>query len=157
MKNSLSIACVWLLLLFIPISSHAESASAPSASFGQSHYFVLNTNSIGFGQCLSIVLPANHHGDGGSLPALGTLAPNPFNPTITIAFHLESNTVVELSIFDLSGRLVNHLITREFTAGQNTWQWDGRSGSGAALPAGVYLVKMINPKNTDTKKITLVK
>ena len=47
---------------------------------------------------------------------------------------------VRVSIYDLAGRLVRTLVDREQVGGIYTEEWDGKNGSGEAVPPGNYLV-----------------
>ncbi len=147
-----------LLLLCIPLTSNSANTINPYHSFSQSNYFVLNTNTIGFSQCLSIgdsIRPNQSNSQ--PIVSLGVMAPNPFNPIVNISFHVASKSEVELRVFDVSGRCVRHLVTQVFAAGANTWQWNGRNDRGSILPAGMYLVQLKNQFSTQTNKVTLLK
>jgi hypothetical protein len=47
---------------------------------------------------------------------------------------------VRVAIYDLAGRLVRTLVDREQVGGIYTEEWDGKNGSGEAVPPGNYLV-----------------
>jgi hypothetical protein len=59
--------------------------------------------------------------------------PNPFNPSTRIDFTLPSDGLVDLRVYDVSGRQVDHILRRQMTAGRHTitWRPDG-------LSSGVY-------------------
>ncbi|MCP4549789.1 MAG: T9SS type A sorting domain-containing protein [bacterium] len=78
--------------------------------------------------------------------------PNPFNPTTTISFDTPAVGRVRLSIFDPQGRLVDHLIDRQLTAGTHriTWNADG-------LSSGVYLVRLDLADESRNCKLLLLK
>jgi subtilisin-like proprotein convertase family protein len=79
--------------------------------------------------------------------------PNPFNPTTKINFNLPSDARVELSIFDITGRLVQTVISSEnFSAGYHTVQFNGSS-----LSSGTYFYRMKAGDFTETKKMLLIK
>jgi outer membrane protein assembly factor BamB len=60
--------------------------------------------------------------------------PNPFNPSTKIRFSLPHSGRVNLSIFDLLGRIVAELMNTEMSAGTHEVVFDAR-----ALSTGVYL------------------
>ena len=78
--------------------------------------------------------------------------PNPFNPTTTIQFSLPNAGVVNLSVFDLNGRLVNNLINGNRASGNHTVEFDG-----SALASGVYFYRLAGENFTATRKMMLVK
>ncbi len=60
---------------------------------------------------------------------------------------------VVLNVFDPSGRLVRSLATR-LGAGLNRLHWDGRDGSGALVPSGVYLYRLAGRRMDEADEIT---
>ncbi len=69
--------------------------------------------------------------------------PNPFNPITRIAFELPAPGLVVLRIYDVSGRLVRHLVSGgSFPAGRHELVWDGRDDAGQAQSSGVYLYRV---------------
>lgn len=85
----------------------------------------------------------------GGLPPAAYLSPgypNPLNPGTSIAFGLpEGADNVNLSVFDVSGRLVRTLVSGAFPAGRHSVHWDGRDASGAAVASGVYFYRLEAP------------
>ncbi len=81
--------------------------------------------------------------DGGDIPQalreyqLAQNYPNPFNPSTTIEFSIPAAERVALSIFDISGKLVETLVNRELPAGLHQIQWNA-----AGLPSGVYFYRL---------------
>jgi hypothetical protein len=83
--------------------------------------------------------------------------PNPFNPSTTISFVLPAQGPVDLSIFDVYGRLVRTLLKNDMSAGEHTTGWDGRDSDGAAASTGIYFVRLEVQGEVRTKKIILMK
>ncbi|MBD3162441.1 MAG: Omp28-related outer membrane protein [Candidatus Eisenbacteria bacterium] len=65
-------------------------------------------------------------------------APNPAPGETSIRFELAGEASVRLGVFDVRGRRVASLVDERRAAGVHTVEWNGRSGSGERLPAGVY-------------------
>lgn len=72
--------------------------------------------------------------------------PNPCNPATEIICELPQASRAELSIYDLRGRHVRHLLSGDLAAGRHSVIWRGRDDAGRPAPAGIYAVVM----RTDT-------
>ena len=75
-------------------------------------------------------------------PAL-SLMPNPFNPRTLVRFDLAESGSVELTIFDPRGHRVAILHRGPTDAGPFSAAWDGRAADGRAVPAGLYLFRLV--------------
>ena len=101
-------------------------------------------------------------GGQGRLPqqlALLGNAPNPFNPSTTIAFTMPDGQPSDhqLNIYDPRGRLVRHLGHGTLAPGRHEAVWDGRDDRGGAVSAGVYLYRLDNGGQKLSGKMVLVK
>jgi len=83
--------------------------------------------------------------------------PNPFNPTTIIEYYLHTADFIELSIFDLKGRLVRNLYMGYRPAGTYTTEWNGTDRFGNQVPAGVYIYRLLNDGKSQSRKMILVK
>jgi flagellar hook assembly protein FlgD len=63
-------------------------------------------------------------------------SPNPFTSSLSISFSLLESAEVKLSVYDISGRLVENLERGSISAGEHSLTWDPES----VLPDGVYLI-----------------
>ncbi len=88
---------------------------------------------------------------------LYTAYPNPFNPETQIRFELNATTNVSLSVYDLTGRLVNVLVHSTLPAGAHDYSWGGSDVRGKQLDAGLYLVVLESGGQIQTQKVTLLK
>jgi flagellar hook assembly protein FlgD len=68
--------------------------------------------------------------------------PNPFNPTTTIPFVIDTRQHVSLSIYDISGRLIRTLVDRTMDPGVYAEEWSGRDAKGNAVASGVYFYRL---------------
>jgi len=83
--------------------------------------------------------------------------PNPFNPVTTIRYDLPENSFVNITIYDMIGRIVRNLVSTQQDAGYKSIQWDATNNSGQPVSAGLYLY-MIQAENfRQTKKMVLLK
>ncbi len=91
-------------------------------------------------------------------PILGPNVPNPFNPATEIRFGLPEPATVTLAIYDLQGRRVRTLLSAApRLPGYQRALWDGRGGSGDALPSGVYLARLTTSGETRTQRVVLIR
>jgi len=81
--------------------------------------------------------------------------PNPFNPTTIVAFELPVSGRVELTLYDLTGRLVDVLAVGTYATGSHQVRWAGRDGAGRALPSGTYLLRLRTEHGEDCCKLVL--
>ncbi|MBE0564778.1 MAG: T9SS type A sorting domain-containing protein [Krumholzibacteria bacterium] len=89
---------------------------------------------------------------------LGQNRPNPFNPSTTIVFDLPAQSLVDLKVYDLSGRLVRVLHAAELLpAGTRETVWNGRDERGRLVATGVYFYRLRAGGFTATRRMTLVK
>ena len=70
--------------------------------------------------------------------------PNPFNPQTRVVYELPADGHIELTIYDLRGRLQRVLLRGERGAGRHETVWDGRDDTGRTVPSGVYLCRLIS-------------
>ncbi len=68
--------------------------------------------------------------------------PNPFNPVTTIRYELSNRLDVELSIYDINGRLVTTLVSETQGSGYHEVEWSGQNSQGIALSTGLYLARI---------------
>jgi len=78
--------------------------------------------------------------------------PNPFNPTTNIAFSVPKSEFVRISVYDITGRLVQDLVNSNLAAGKYNATWDA-----ANFSSGVYFYKIQAGDFTEMKKMSLIK
>jgi len=84
--------------------------------------------------------------------------PNPFNPSTKIAYVLPRAARVTVDVFDVSGRRIGVLKSRELeVAGRHEVVWDGHDDAGHAAASGVYFYRVRAGDVTQTGKMVLVK
>ena len=81
-----------------------------------------------------------------------SVSPNPFNPTAEIAFNLDLAAEIELSVYDVNGRLVATLMNGYTDAGSQRVTWNAGS-----LPSGVYFFHLNTGSSAVTTKALLLK
>ncbi len=83
--------------------------------------------------------------------------PNPFNPTTTINFSIQSNTKVNLSIYNIKGQKVRTLVDSNIEKGDHSVMWNGSDESGNPVSSGIYLYKLKTKDNQKTNRMLLLK
>ena len=86
--------------------------------------------------------------------------PNPFNPTTTISFNIPeklSNSIAQLSIYDIQGRLVKRILNKNLPSGNYLYKWDGSNDSGMKVSSGVYITDLKVGDQIKSLKIILLK
>lgn len=97
-------------------------------------------------------------GDGPLVFALYPSSPNPFHQGTTIAYDLGHESEVDLSIYDVSGRLVRRLRAGSTEgAGRHEAAWDGRDSSGNSVAAGTYIYRLEASGYVASSRMTLLK
>jgi hypothetical protein len=89
--------------------------------------------------------------------ALRSAEPNPFSGTTQLEFSIAQSRDVRLSVFDVSGRLVQVLSEGPAPAGVNTVTWNGRDASGSRVAPGVYFFRLESGQDLRTVKGTLLR
>jgi hypothetical protein len=78
--------------------------------------------------------------------------PNPFNPATTIEFSLAKAEFTELKVFNVLGKEVAKLISRELNSGKHTYTFDARN-----LASGVYYYQLVAGEYRAVKKMILLR
>jgi len=83
--------------------------------------------------------------------------PNPARDHTTFGFDLPVETAVNLTVFDVNGRVVRAPWRQQrIAAGHYEWQWDLRAESGRALGPGLYFVRFETPSYRRTVRSILL-
>jgi hypothetical protein len=68
--------------------------------------------------------------------------PNPFQGELTIAYQLENEQKIEISIFDVTGKKVASVLNARQAAGYHDVKWDRTNSNGTSVVAGYYLYQI---------------
>lgn len=80
-------------------------------------------------------------------------SPNPFSQTALIGFGLPRGGLVEIDLFDVSGRYVANLARKECQAGYQTFEWSNNGTVGA----GIYFIKLRLGSDAAARKAVIPK
>ena len=83
--------------------------------------------------------------------------PNPFNPVTTLRYDLPEDALVNITIYDMVGRVVKTLMNDQQTAGYKSIQWNATNDAGSPVSAGIYLYMIQAGDFRKTKKMGLLK
>ena len=83
--------------------------------------------------------------------------PNPFNPITSLRYDLPKQAQVTLTVYDILGREVTHLVNTTQEAGYRSVQWNATDSFGSPVSAGVYLCQIRSGEFVQTKKMVLLK
>ena len=83
--------------------------------------------------------------------------PNPFNPVTTLCYDLPEDAMVNITIYDMMGRVVSNLVSSQQNAGYKSIQWNATNNEGQPVSAGLYLYTIQAGNFRQTKKMVLLK
>jgi len=83
--------------------------------------------------------------------------PNPFNPTTTLRYDLPEDAIVNITIYDMMGRVVKTMVNTQQNAGFKSVRWNATNDKGAPVSAGLYLYTIEAGQYRQTKKMVLLK
>jgi len=83
--------------------------------------------------------------------------PNPFNPFTTLRYDLPENALVNITIYDMMGRVVKTMVNSQKNAGFKSVRWNATNDKGSPVSAGLYLYTIQSGEFRQTKKMVLLK
>ncbi len=125
-----------------------------SAAFGTD---VLRASMATIAYLARVVGPrgASDAAEPGALPVLAS-GPNPFAESTVLRFALATPGRVNVSIYDVAGRLVRELVNEARPPGSHRVIWDGRDRSGREVGAGVYFTRLVTEDVSKAGKLIRV-
>jgi hypothetical protein len=84
--------------------------------------------------------------------------PNPFSNVTTIRYDLPEPAHVNLTIYDVSGRVVHRLVGHRLEMpGCHIVKWDGRNAKGRSVAPGVYFYELSAGPHTKIERMVLLR
>ena len=83
--------------------------------------------------------------------------PNPFNPVTVLRYDLPEDGLVNITIYDMMGRIVKTLVNSSQTAGYKSIRWNATNDRNEPVSAGLYLYTIQTGEFRQTKKMVLLK
>jgi hypothetical protein len=83
--------------------------------------------------------------------------PNPFNPITSLRYDLPKDGLVNITIYDMNGRIVKTLTNSSQRAGYKSVQWNATNDLAQSVSAGLYIYRIQVGEFSETKKMVFVK
>ena len=88
--------------------------------------------------------------------------PNPFNPETWIPFKLAQDSIVSVTIYDVTGNQIRiielgHITAGNYVESSKAIYWDGRSENGEQVSSGTYFYQIEMGDYTKTHKMVILK
>lgn len=93
---------------------------------------------------------------GSSALSLLSIAPNPSRSMVEIAYASPRAVSPELSVLDVTGRVVARLVQGSVASGAGAVRW-ALTGENGALPAGAYFVRLTAGGDTVTRRLVILR
>lgn len=78
--------------------------------------------------------------------------PNPVSENATIQFTLANTDFVSLSVYDITGKHLETILSEKLTSGKNKTNWNAEG-----LPSGIYFLRLETNGISETRKLILLK
>ena len=120
-------------------------------NYGETLEFVSNEN---YGNGLSTIGLSRETGKFGQPTSYGLSEayPNPFNPVTSFEYTIEKDGMVNVAVYDVSGRMVAELEDGYRSAGTYPVTWDASN-----MSSGMYFVRAETTGKVTTQKLMLMK
>ncbi|HET7250170.1 MAG TPA: hypothetical protein VFI79_10015 [Gemmatimonadales bacterium] len=141
------------------ISSQPDTGYADAGPAG-SYYKLSAVDVHGNESAYSLLSPAATLDAVREAPHALTLAapsPNPARGHTVMAFGLPTAGAVQLSVYDVDGRLVRTLVSGWLDAGQFSMPFDLRDDAGSALPGGLYFARLRGEGRTLVRRFAIAR
>lgn len=140
-----------------------ENISFITPYFGKWYLVVSNEDMLTTTKCVDLSLKLYKNPSGVSEDEIAgrfnmeRVSPNPFTKYVTIKYEIPAYLKTNISIFNISGRLIKTLVDEYQKAGQYTVTWDGKDSKGSIMPSGIYFANITAEKYEASKKMVLIR
>jgi len=83
--------------------------------------------------------------------------PNPFNGRTNISFNLAGEAAVDITVYDMLGRLVSRVHSGNLPSGTHRYAWPIQSGGAERIKSGIYIYRLTVDGVSVSKKMTYLK
>lgn len=81
--------------------------------------------------------------------------PNPATDNMIFSINIDMETYVQLSVYDINGRLVKVIADNNMAAGTTNLVWNIKDSSSLPVSSGAYYVNLVTNNKTITKKLLI--
>lgn len=144
-------------------TKHTLVATAPAGTESLDVYFLfISPSQMGGAIWLDDVLlrTAPQAGVGDQMQgrvSLSQNSPNPFSGLTRIDFEIPESKRVQLSIYDVEGKLVRTLLDDLVTERYKEVFWDGKDTNGKQVSEGIYFYRLSTDNSVATRKMVLIR
>ncbi len=93
--------------------------------------------------------------------ALAQNRPNPFStyhdPITSVFYSVDREDQVDITVYDVLGRPVRHLLSSRVGAGTHSVNWDGRDDRGTTVASGHYFCRLKTSVGSETRQMVVIK
>jgi hypothetical protein len=86
-----------------------------------------------------------------------SVSPNPANPKTVVRFELDRAQRIDLTVYDMRGRMIQTIASGLYPVGKQQVVWHGIDSHGRSQASGVYHVRLSTADGQFTQKLTLVR
>lgn len=90
-------------------------------------------------------------------PTALQLFPNPARHSVTIAFELEQQQHVTVSVLDIAGKPIKQIANQSLPSGAHSFVWHGTDQSGRPVKSGTYLVQLQTQQGSATQAVEIAR
>jgi hypothetical protein len=83
--------------------------------------------------------------------------PNPFSDRVKMVVNTNKAEQIEISIFDVNGKMINQVAKQHVSQGIHEYWWDGRNANGNKVNTGIYMYKVVTATDIQTGSLVLIK
>ena len=132
--------------------------------FNTEYFYRVSANVNGlwtdYSNVVSVTIESVGLADGSEIPKSYKIHqnhPNPFNPVTTLRYDLPEDGMVNITVYDMMGRVIKNLVNVHQNAGYKSIQWNATNNAGQPVSAGLYLYTIQASGFMQTKKMILLK
>jgi len=82
--------------------------------------------------------------------------PNPFRHSTCFEFTLVQSDYLNISVFDLTGKIVKTISAKKFETGSYSLTWDGTNNRNQKVPSGIYILKLTSKNYIRSHRMILL-
>jgi hypothetical protein len=83
--------------------------------------------------------------------------PNPFNKSTIIRFQINEKAPVNISIYDIAGRLIRTIVNQQKKPGLHSVSWNGKDKNGSPVGLGIYFCRLQSKNCSSIRKLVLLR